>query len=224
MSDEDDHPMLTKKVLFSTFPDAKRPPHGVKLRWRDKISRDLTTCEIKNWRREVLNKEQWRKTINQEVKSTTIRFDAVQIIREHKERAMKRRIDEGSIHPNKTKNKPLTITTNDDATCSKCLRTFKNKRGLQIHGRSCLQKQQQQQPAPTDDSRNSIIQKRTKQTTTDQNTTSQKTKIIDILTKTTKNHYICPNKNCRKILKPQGATRHVKSCAQSWLREQGVHI
>jgi hypothetical protein len=33
--------------------------------------KDLAMRDIKNWRREVQNKEKWRKTINKEVKSTT---------------------------------------------------------------------------------------------------------------------------------------------------------
>jgi hypothetical protein len=43
--------------------------------------------DIKNWRREVQDKETWRKAINKEVKSTTVRSDAVHVMHEHQERA-----------------------------------------------------------------------------------------------------------------------------------------
>ncbi|CAF5212401.1 unnamed protein product [Rotaria magnacalcarata] len=144
MNNEEDQPMLPKKILFSSFADAKRPPHGVKLRWKDKIAKDLTMCEIKNWRREVQDKEMWRKTINKEVKSTTVRSDAAHVIHEHKERAKKRRTDERLLDYNKKMNTPPSTTTviNVDATCSICGRTFKSKLGTNIHKRVCIQNSQ----------------------------------------------------------------------------------
>jgi hypothetical protein len=39
MHNDQGSPMSTKKTLFASFKDVKRPPHGVKLRWRDKIMR-----------------------------------------------------------------------------------------------------------------------------------------------------------------------------------------
>ncbi|CAF1113431.1 unnamed protein product [Rotaria magnacalcarata] len=144
MNNEEDQPMLPKKVLFSSFADAKRPLHGVKLRWKDKIAKDLTMCEIKNWRREVQDKEMWRKTINKEIKSTTVRSDAAHVIHEHKERAKKRRTDERLLDYNKKMNTPPSTTTviNVDATCSICGRTFKSKLGTNIHKRVCIQNSQ----------------------------------------------------------------------------------
>ncbi|CAF4436865.1 unnamed protein product [Rotaria sp. Silwood2] len=216
--------MLPKKVLFSSFDDAKRPPHGVKLRWKDKIAKDLTLCEIKNWRREVQDKEKWRKTINKEVKSTTARSDAAHVIHEHKERAKKRRADERLLDCNKRKNSPSSTTTviNVDTTCSLCGRTFESKRGMNIHKRVCIQKRSTKASA---DIKNNEMHQQTTAPTTTKNTTTQniKIKIINLLIKKD-NKYICPNSIRRKILKAQGATMHVKACAKAWLIEQAVQI
>ena len=51
MNNDQNSSMLTKKTLFASFKDVKRPPHGVKLRWRDKIMKDINVSNIKNWRR-----------------------------------------------------------------------------------------------------------------------------------------------------------------------------
>ena len=223
MDDEKGHPMLPKKVLFSTFTNAKRPPHGVKLRCRDKIAKDLTTSDIKNWRREVRNKEEWRKTINQEVMATIVRSDAAQIILEHKEKAIKCRINERLLSYNKIQ------IVSDDATCPQCGRTFKNECSVKIHKRNCKQKR-------STDLLNDIttkIKTITKTTTIDEtttlssinkNATTQTIKLIDLLIKNDNNEYVCPNKSCHKLLKAQGATMHVKASAKSWLIEQGVHV
>jgi hypothetical protein len=47
MDNEQSLPMLPKKTLFAPFRDDKRPSHGVKLRWRDKMSKDLTMSDVK---------------------------------------------------------------------------------------------------------------------------------------------------------------------------------
>ncbi|CAF1000279.1 unnamed protein product [Rotaria magnacalcarata] len=151
MNKEEDQSMLPKEVLFSSFADAKRPPHGVKLRWKDKITKDLTVCEIKSWRREVQDKEMWRKTINKEVKSTTVRSDAAHVIHVHKESAKKRRADERLLDCNKKMNNPSSTPTiiNVDTTCSLCGRTFKSKRSMNIHKRVCIQKRSTTSSADT---------------------------------------------------------------------------
>ncbi|CAF2091991.1 unnamed protein product [Rotaria magnacalcarata] len=77
-------PMLTKKTLFASFKDVKRPPHGIKLRWKDKVMKDITVVNIKNWRRETYDKDTWRKTINRGVAYGIVHTDATRVVREHK--------------------------------------------------------------------------------------------------------------------------------------------
>ncbi|CAF2134972.1 unnamed protein product [Rotaria magnacalcarata] len=225
MNNEADQPILSKKVLFSFFADAQKPPHGVKLRWKDKIAKDFTICEIKSWRREGQDKEMCRKTINKEVKLTTVRSDAAHVIHVHKERAIKRRADERFLDCNKNMNNPSSTPTiiNVDTTCSLCGRTFKSKRGMNIHKRVCIQKRSTTSSA---DTKTNVMHQRMTASTTTKNTTTQdiKIKIKNLLTQKDQNKYICPNSACQQILKAQGATMHVKAYAKKWLIEQQVQI
>lgn len=91
MNNDQNCPMLTKKTIFASFKDVKRPPHGIKLRWRDKIMKDITASNIKNWRRETHDKDKWRKAINRDVTYSTVHTDVTRTVREHKERAANRR-------------------------------------------------------------------------------------------------------------------------------------
>jgi hypothetical protein len=64
----DDGPRLVKKTMFSYVPDSRRPRNaGVRKRWEDKIMDDIGKCHISNWRRDTLNKDQWRALINKHV-------------------------------------------------------------------------------------------------------------------------------------------------------------
>ena len=90
MHNDQDSPMLTKNTLFASFKDAKRPSRDVKLRWRDKIMRDINTSNIKNWRRETQDRDKWRKTINHGVTYNVVHTNTTRVIREHKERATNR--------------------------------------------------------------------------------------------------------------------------------------
>ena len=50
-----------KKLLFGWLPQ-KRPAHGARLRWRDKVRRDLRLCNISesSWYMEAQNRTRWR--------------------------------------------------------------------------------------------------------------------------------------------------------------------
>ena len=143
MNNDQNSPMLTKKTLFASFKDAKRPPHGIKLRWKDKIMKDITISNIKNWRRESLDKDKWRKTINRDVKYNTIQTHATRIVREYKERAANRRAQELT---HQTKQNTIAYIPNllahiiDGVTSTLCGRVWKNKRGLKIHQHGCVSK------------------------------------------------------------------------------------
>jgi hypothetical protein len=46
-----------KKVMFSYYPDSTRPRNsGVHKRWQDRIKDDLDRYNIRNWRRETLDR------------------------------------------------------------------------------------------------------------------------------------------------------------------------
>ena len=49
---------LSKKVMFSYFPNEKRPGNvGIRKRWEVKITNDLEKCNVKNWRRETKDRD-----------------------------------------------------------------------------------------------------------------------------------------------------------------------
>ena len=220
MNNDQNSPMLTKKTLFASFKDVKRPPHGVKLRWRDKIMKDINVSNIKNWRRETQDKDKWRKIINYGVTYNIVHTDITRIVREHKEKAIHRRVRETPSHQikqNTTRPVPNNMApTNDDAKCTQCGKICKNRKGLKIHQYTCVKKtlidkkadiQGVQQSASTIHHRITI---------------SRPMKIIELLLKNNNNEYICPNQTCNRPLKAQGATAHVKACAKAWLKIQNV--
>ena len=45
-------------------------------------------------------------------------------------------------------------------------------------------------------------------------------KVTQLIPRSNNKTYICPN--CKKELKPQGITNHVKSCAKKWCQQNGV--
>ncbi|CAF4311483.1 unnamed protein product [Rotaria sp. Silwood2] len=221
MNNDQNCPMLTKKTLFASFKNVKRPPHGIKLRWKDKIMKDITVSNIKNWRRETNDKDTWRKTINRGVTYGIVHTDVTRIVREHKERAVDRRAREELMHhipKNTTTDHNLLALTTDDTTCTLCGRICKNKKGLKIHRHTCINKNIIDKKAITQKVQQPISTK------SHQATTSQPTKIIELLVKNNNNEYICPNQTCGRVLKAQGATSHVKACAKLWLEKQNFHF
>ncbi|CAF3565234.1 unnamed protein product [Rotaria sp. Silwood1] len=219
MDNDQNCPMLTKKTLFASFKDTRRPPHGIKLRWKDKIMKDINISNIKNWRRETHDKDKWRKTINRGVTYSIIHTDVTRIVREHKERAANRRAREELLHhiqQNTTSDPNLPASTFDDDTCTQCGRICKNRKGLKIHQHTCENKN------ITD---KKIVAQKVQQSTlrtSHRITTSRPMKIIELLSKNNNGEYICPNQTCGRVLKGQGATSHVKACAKLWLKKQNV--
>ena len=213
MNNEQGYPLLPKKTLFASFKDMKRPPHGIKLRWRDKISKDITTSAIKNWRRETRDKNKWRKSINHDIRCTKVHTDITRIVREHKERAANRRAEQNITKSLANNSVPII----DAATYVQCRRICKNDRGLKIDQRTCGKKvidtytagiENAQQITPIIIHQSQIPRQR---------------KITDLLMND-KNEYICPNENCGRSLRPQGTTAHVESCAKEWIKEQDIGV
>ena len=55
---------LSKKVMFSYFPNEKRPGNvRIRKRWEVKIANDLEKCNMKNWRRETKDRDIWEKPL-----------------------------------------------------------------------------------------------------------------------------------------------------------------
>jgi hypothetical protein len=68
MNKEDNEPSSVRKIMFSYYPNVKRPRNsGIKKRWEDKIEDDLNKCQIYNWRRDTLVRDKWRELINKSV-------------------------------------------------------------------------------------------------------------------------------------------------------------
>ena len=132
MNNDQNSPMLTKKTLFASFTDVKRLPHGVKLRWRDKIIKDINVSNIINWRRETQDKDKWRKTINHAVTYSIIHTDTTHIVREPREKAMNRRAREIPSHQIKQNTtRPISndmAPTNDQANCTQCGKICKEQK------------------------------------------------------------------------------------------------
>ena len=55
---------LSRKVMFSYFPNEKRPGNvRIWKRWEVKITNDLEKCNMKNWRRERKDRDLWEKPL-----------------------------------------------------------------------------------------------------------------------------------------------------------------
>ena len=86
---------LSKKLMFSYFPNEKRPGNvGVRKRWEVKITNDLEKCNVKNWRRETKDRDLWRETINAKVKPIPANPKIKQIVQDYKKRTEERRSNE----------------------------------------------------------------------------------------------------------------------------------
>ena len=95
METEQSGTSLVKKIMFSYFPDIKRPGNvGIRKRWEDKIMEDLSVFNKKDWRRDTKNRDTWREMINKDVKTTAVPHNAKETLRKYKEEAAKRRSDE----------------------------------------------------------------------------------------------------------------------------------
>ena len=83
---------LSKKVMFSYFPNEKRFGNvRIRKTWKVKITNDLEKCNVKNWRRETKDRDLWRETINAKVKTTPANPKTKQIVQDYKTRTEERR-------------------------------------------------------------------------------------------------------------------------------------
>ena len=145
MVKNDGTPSIVKKAMFSYYPGSKRPRHaGVRKRWRDTIMDDLAKCKIRNWRKQTMDRDTWRATINQHTQVRPPATNLLGIVQQVKQRAQ-------------------------------------DKRAAALLPLS--------------------------------------PRITELIPKNQDNSYTCPN--CTRLFKPQGITKHVKSCAKQWCSQNG---
>jgi hypothetical protein len=85
-------PSIIKKIMFSYFPNEKRPRNmGIRKIWEDKVQNDIELCQMKNWRRDTLDRDFWREVINRHVIIRPVNTRLKEMIFEYKQDAVKRR-------------------------------------------------------------------------------------------------------------------------------------
>lgn len=133
LNKEDNEPSLVRKIMFSYYPNVKRPRNGgLKKIWEDKIADDLKKCQIHNWRRDTLCRDRWRAVINKPVQVKSIHNNIKNIVQESKNMTVKRRI---SVHRIKV-TEALERYQNNTYRCPKCTRSFKPQ-GINNPVRTC---------------------------------------------------------------------------------------
>ena len=133
---------LSKKVMFSYFPNWKRPGNvRIRKKWEVKVTNDLETCNVKTWRRETKDRDLWRETINAKVKTTSANPKTKQIVQDYKMRTEERRSNEKTADQSKAPRKVVEVlvknsNNNNMYTCPNCKKKFKPQR-ITGYVRSC---------------------------------------------------------------------------------------
>ena len=111
MSDE----RIPKKIMFGWLPQ-RRPAHGTKMRWRDRVRRDLRKfcIEESSWFRETQERDVWRQKCREGLEESTKK--------RLYEDEMRRRVRSAAG----SKQQASTDTTMS-FTCSTCLRSFRRR-------------------------------------------------------------------------------------------------
>ena len=102
------------------------------------IQNDIEICQIKNWRRDTIDKDHWREIINRNVQIRPVNSRIKDIIYEYKQRAMKRRGDELAAVHGRIKRKVTEVLfkdLNNQYKCPGCKKQFKPQ-GITNHGKS----------------------------------------------------------------------------------------
>ena len=92
MNNPDGGPSLVKKTMFSFYPESKWPLHsGVRKRWQDMITDDLAQADIKNWRRQTTDRNNWGALINKKTQVQPPAANIAETVKLFKQRADDRR-------------------------------------------------------------------------------------------------------------------------------------
>ncbi|CAF3297940.1 unnamed protein product, partial [Rotaria sp. Silwood2] len=102
MQTEDNEPSIVKKAMFAYFPQSVKPPNfGNRKQWQDKISEDLQKFNIRNWRRETLNRDKWRDKINKYAHSNVPSSNIPEVVQKYKQKSQQRRTTANAPSPPK---------------------------------------------------------------------------------------------------------------------------
>ncbi|CAF3348204.1 unnamed protein product [Rotaria socialis] len=140
MVDDQDAATLVKKTIFSYLPNEKRPGNvGVRKRWEHKIIEDLEKSNVKNWRRETIDRDSWRAKINTIIETKPVNSRIKPIVQKYKSRADERRSREKKTDQGKAPRKVVEVLVKDNnklCGCPNCKKKFKPQ-GITGHVRSC---------------------------------------------------------------------------------------
>jgi hypothetical protein len=144
MMNSENEPSVVKKITFSYFPEEKRPGNiGIRKRWVDKVKEDIEYCQIKNWRKDSVNRDLWRELINKNVQARPVHRNIKEIIYKYKQKAVNRRNDDLAASHGVIKRKVTEIlvkNTNNHYVCPGCVMEFKPQ-GITNHVKSCVNAQ-----------------------------------------------------------------------------------
>ncbi|CAF3323508.1 unnamed protein product [Rotaria sp. Silwood2] len=140
MLNNNKEPSIVKKIMFSYFPTEKRPRNmGIRKRWEDKVQNDIEICQIKNWRRDTLDRDFWRQVINKHVIIRPIDSNIKEIIFGYKQGAVKRRNEQLAATYGVGKRKVSEVLTkgaNNKYKCPGCRELYKPQ-GITNHVKAC---------------------------------------------------------------------------------------
>ena len=136
MNNPDGSSSLVKKTMFSFYPESKRPLHsGVRKRWQDTITDDLAQVDIKNWRRQTMDRKNWRASINKKTQVQPPAANLAEIVKQFKQRADDRRAT-AALPPPPRVVELLRKNTDRTYTCPRCNVGFMPQ-GITKHVKSC---------------------------------------------------------------------------------------
>jgi exonuclease III len=143
MQTEDNESSMVKKAMFSYFPQSVKPRNvGNRKRWQDKISEDVEKFNIRNWRRETLDRDKWQDTINKYVHSSIPSSNIPEVVEQYKQKSQQRRAAANAPPPPKVTDvlaKQGLKNLDGTYTCPnpKCPRGVFKPQGITGHVKSC---------------------------------------------------------------------------------------
>ena len=128
---EDDR--LPKRVLFGWLPQ-RRPPHGVELRWRDKVRQDLKKFHIEEagWYVLAQDRQEWRKACDSSLSVSSAAPD-IRVYCEGCQRSFSRPQDKARHSCSSVRSRRTAGSVNGPVSCLQCQRTFRRPQDKARH-------------------------------------------------------------------------------------------
>ena len=137
------------KTTFSYYPGSARTrDSGVHKRWQDRIMDDREYYNIRNWRREMLDRNNWRTIINQRTQVESPVLNILGIDKEFKQQSTVRRPAISRPPPPRVV-EVLTRNVDGTYTCPQFAKEYKLQ-GIIKHTRSCAKQQCNENSIPND--------------------------------------------------------------------------